>query len=567
MNSEPKSALFAADGHPDENQLLLAFERELSAEEVAQVEQHLGTCWSCRARSEEMQRGILAFVEYREKKYLPSLSTPPHDFENFRGSLRVTAGASPRAGLLVRIWRWLSALFVLPGQVKWVSVVAAGMTLLIVWVQVIDPPVISANEFLSRAIAAEKPPATRETGKRVYVARQKIQIRSGDRDFVKDFEWTVGGPVQQPAWDLQSDPLQWNVPLTAVAFAKWRDTLKKKKDKVKRSTGFLTLDTVAEHSPIREAWIVVRADDFHLVEQHLRFANDRRVDFREIAFQVIGEAQESKPSAQTESRTVTTIEPPMAPPQPSQSDLDEMEVQVRYTLFSHRWDLEEDLTIGRDRGRVTLSGTAGSAEREKDMRAAFSTFSNFQLSIGAPSPLSASASAPNRGLPSKGATASSIPLLREVLDDSFSTRDERLAFVDRCLSASDAELAHAWALKRLADRYSELERQRLKPESRDKLREMARVHLQAISQANVELNPLFDLLPSSTASSASAPTSWRTGVLSLFSQIQQQDDLVTSLVVGTQTGAQDLASASARLRSIHQNIPFLLSGVAKFAGN
>ena len=85
MNTETEKPALVAGEHPDENQLLLALERELSPEEIAQVEQHLGTCWSCRARSSEMQSGILAFVEYREKRYLPSLESPPHDYRNFPG--------------------------------------------------------------------------------------------------------------------------------------------------------------------------------------------------------------------------------------------------------------------------------------------------------------------------------------------------------------------------------------------------------------------------------------------------------------------------------------------------
>jgi len=50
MNTETEKPALVAGEHPDENQLLLALERELSPEETAQVEQHLGTCWSCRAR-------------------------------------------------------------------------------------------------------------------------------------------------------------------------------------------------------------------------------------------------------------------------------------------------------------------------------------------------------------------------------------------------------------------------------------------------------------------------------------------------------------------------------------
>jgi predicted anti-sigma-YlaC factor YlaD len=69
MNTDMDSpGLFAADGHPDENQLLLALEKELSPDEAARVEQHLGQCWSCRARFDEMERGILSFVEYRERR-------------------------------------------------------------------------------------------------------------------------------------------------------------------------------------------------------------------------------------------------------------------------------------------------------------------------------------------------------------------------------------------------------------------------------------------------------------------------------------------------------------------
>jgi hypothetical protein len=87
MNSETKPAT-RLDGHPDENDLLLALERELPPEEIEEIEKHLGECWSCRARFEEMQRGILVFVEYREDRYLPPLEGPPNAFRSFPGNAR-----------------------------------------------------------------------------------------------------------------------------------------------------------------------------------------------------------------------------------------------------------------------------------------------------------------------------------------------------------------------------------------------------------------------------------------------------------------------------------------------
>jgi len=94
MNTEIEKPSFDADGHPDENQLLLALEGELPSGEAMQIEQHLGTCWSCRARSHEMQRGILAFVEYREKRYLPSIETSPNDFRGFPAALMFPSGVN-----------------------------------------------------------------------------------------------------------------------------------------------------------------------------------------------------------------------------------------------------------------------------------------------------------------------------------------------------------------------------------------------------------------------------------------------------------------------------------------
>src|SRR5262252_11171221 len=105
MKMEREVTAFGAGGHPDENQLLLALERELSPEEAEEVEHHLGSCWSCRARSHEMQRGILAFVEYREKRYLPSLESPPQDFRGFPGQLKNLAKESRSRELFAGIWR------------------------------------------------------------------------------------------------------------------------------------------------------------------------------------------------------------------------------------------------------------------------------------------------------------------------------------------------------------------------------------------------------------------------------------------------------------------------------
>ena len=69
-------------------------------------------------------------------------------------------------------------------------------------------------------------------------------------------------------------------------FAAWRDSVSTRKDKVKRSGDRWTLDTTAVDDLVKEAWLVVRASDFHPLEQHIRFADDRQLDFEELAFEL-----------------------------------------------------------------------------------------------------------------------------------------------------------------------------------------------------------------------------------------------------------------------------------------
>lgn len=558
MNSEIRSGVFAADEHPDENQLLLALERELSAEEVSQLERHLGNCWSCRARSEEMQRGILAFVEYREKRYLPSLKTPPTDYRGFEGRLRSVAVEGGRIGLLAKIWRRIIALFAFPGQVKWVSVVATSMALVIFWAEVLNPPAISANELLTRAVAAQNPPASIEKGAPLRVAHQKVKIRIGSQTIVRDFAWTLGRPIQHVQWNTQSNLLEWNAPLSAEGFSLWRDSLQERSDRVKRSGDLLRLDTRAAHSFIREAWMVVRANDFHPVEQHMQFADDRQLDLTELAFEIRDQPQPVVQSSTVTRPPSTSVDKPKTAALPSQAELDETEFQLRYILFTHQWDLGEDLSIGRDSGKVTLSGKVSSAERERAMQATLSTLPHVQLSLDIPGVVKG---APH-GISAPGQTLSAAPLLKDTLERTFTSRQERLAFVDRCLAASDTALTHAWALKRLADRYNEAQENALNPESARKLHEMLRTHLAQLSRANAELQALVDVLPGSAFKAPeTAPLNWRSGMLALFTKVQQQDDRVASLVVGTGMNGLDLGTASLEFQSAHLEIDTLLGSL------
>jgi len=254
MNQEMKSVMFGGDGHPDENELLLALERELPPDGIAQIDAHLGECWSCRARSEEMHRGILAFVEYRENLYLPSLEGPPTGFRSFPRQLQnVIAGIQPpSAG--TRLRQALSKLLALPTSIRWASAVAVITSVLLFWTQVLfNPTVVSAQELLTRAMAAQNPGSSVGGGGRRKVVRQRVQIRSGMRTFVREFQWTAGKGAPETHWEIQRGIQEWNSPMTAEGFMEWRNSVAVKNDTVKRSGEILSLTTAAETGPVKRA--------------------------------------------------------------------------------------------------------------------------------------------------------------------------------------------------------------------------------------------------------------------------------------------------------------------------
>src|SRR6202021_3534694 len=130
------------EGHPSEDQLLLTLEGEVATEEAARIQQHVAGCWSCKARYEEMQRGILAFVEYREKLYLPALAPPSTNSSGFRLRLRAMTNEVAPAPFLAKCWRKLALVWrpFRHVQLRWVSVVAAAMAALLLLTEGLSPP-------------------------------------------------------------------------------------------------------------------------------------------------------------------------------------------------------------------------------------------------------------------------------------------------------------------------------------------------------------------------------------------------------------------------------------------
>jgi hypothetical protein len=243
---------------------------------------------------------------------------------------------------------------------------------------------------------------------------------------------------------------------------------------------------------------------------------------------------------------------------PPAVNLDEAELGLRYTMFVRNLDDDEDLQISRTSDAVVLSGIASSAERLRELQTALAGLPSVRLAI---SPPGAAAAAPAPAASQRPAAGASVPLLKDRLDSAFASADARHDFVNSCLFDSDSALSHAWALRRLAERYPDDARHALSAESQTKLDEMVRGHIRQIAAANVRLSVLLDVLPPpETPRSERTPAGFGPGIAILFDLVQRQDSVIAALIAGTQT-TDTAASAADKFRAGHEAISRLTAAL------
>src|ERR1700730_16987876 len=93
--------------HLSDEQMLLALDGELPAQEATRVDVHVAACWSCRARREQIEKAIGDVVEYRDRLIEPYFSLPTSGRPRFVTRLEEFARTLARPPLWNRILRAL----------------------------------------------------------------------------------------------------------------------------------------------------------------------------------------------------------------------------------------------------------------------------------------------------------------------------------------------------------------------------------------------------------------------------------------------------------------------------
>ena len=524
--------------HPSPSALLLAIEGELSAKEELAVNQHLQKCWECRAQSEKLREGILQYMAYHDD-LSKNMDPPPAGWAGFPYRLHSVAAECLQHTKQVRLVSFVALARAL--AIAAVLVLAAYLTVS----RLVHPPAVSANEVLRLAAKARR--AEWERGPH-GPARQRLLIRHGGRSLTRE---VVRGANQavQPADSATSDEqdlqrvftgsgLNWRDPLDPEAFAHWRSSLAAKQDRVQTAGNQLTLTTVGSGPfPVLEASLTLRTADWHPLSEQLRLADQSRVDITELPAED-GSAVAAVASPETRSSDVETpVEPKTVSNEVTigTADLEKSELQARVALHTIRADLGEQIEIRRDNATVIVKGLANTSERKHQIETALAGISDVSIAVRSIAEIS-----PGRSrTPATSLTLNSAqqpPLLRDRLFQVFPDETERQHFVDRTLARSQAALMRAWAVRRLAERYTPEESAHLDSGSREALRELLNDNLTAMHGELGDLRSSWGaLLPLGEAVAPppqQSPADWQTRALQLFPAVESVDQLSTWALAG-----------------------------------
>lgn len=324
---------------------------------------------------------------------------------------------------------------------------------------------------------------------------------------------------------FQANHLDQRQPLSAAAYGRWRNTVRSQQEDVIETSLLngdkaLAIRTAVEGphdvKKIIEGELIVREQDWHAVEQRLKVQGKSEIlDYAlaEKAFDVV--ALTSLPPSLfadfVPPAVATAVSPKIAAPvvsPPSEADSLAVEIQAHYVLHQLKACLGKPLEVTRNAaGRVQVSGLVETQDEKRELLVALETVPAATKRIqtieeavkaeasmpSAPAELQASSEV----LPpqqSMKAQTNRLPL-QDQLEQYFSTAKslqtegksesakvalEIAELSNTIISLSKSVMAEAWALRRLAERYSGDRSAGLTPHSRLLLHNMVQDHLSSL---------------------------------------------------------------------------------------
>jgi hypothetical protein len=499
--------------HLQDDDLLRLLDGELPDRDASKLRSHMEACWTCRARLEEFETTIGEYVRYREgmKSILPA---PPRAWADLEPP-RLQPAARRRHLFGLRPMHWLAA--------------AACLLVAFILIRRFERvPEVNAAELLRKATASQA---------NVVDPHRRITVKTSRRSFTRTASTiAVASDDAELRQMFDTARFSWDDPLSARAFAAWRDQLPQKTDTVEEIDTSYIIRTTSPASTLRRATLTLRARDLRPVKEMLEFTTDT-VEIAEAPAEEVAGAPPSPSPLAARPATVPNIAVSPAP----------LELQVFLALHRIGADLGEPVEIHRSGSQLSVIGTGLTAARKEQLRGALSEIPGVELRFDdAKAATSGGVSPPDR---STSATAPMQIRLQAMLG----SREFAEEFTNRALDASDAVMARVHALRAIAKAFPPEIESGLPQPDRDVLTNLRGDHREALSQRIADLQrALKPVLPGTTRGQAEAVANWQTAAQTLFTAAQGFDQLLNAALAGPSGDDSDferLAVALGRLEA------------------
>jgi hypothetical protein len=327
-------------------------EGNLGAEDIGRLVDHLDACRKCSERLESFEP---ALVEYQQFRALvaPRLPRPARPWAVLSRELeRQTGGTAPvlLRGPFRAPWRPLLA-----------AAFAAGLIVGALWMWPRQKGQ-DVEQVLAAARQSGPAPGSRlrvETASGVFV-RPAILIGTGVR----------AGGSDSLRTRFVAARYDWDNPLSAGSYARWRDSLARRSDYLTATDGGTTIHTATEDSTLREAELTLAGGDLTPLAGRFEFEDEQWV-----AISVLPESTDGAVSAPAAPQ-------PAAPvlPQAPEPPLVERELRVRLAIdrLSAEAGLPVTVEVQAD-GRIVVTPYGLAPDLGRQLQASLAGIPNVTL--------------------------------------------------------------------------------------------------------------------------------------------------------------------------------------------
>ena len=484
--------------HLEDDQLLQYADGELPARKAREAQRHLEACWQCRAELKESQDLVNECVRYRKnvlQNYLPSPPVPWGDI--YQGFAKIDASRND-VSLFVRIGR----IFSMRQLTRWTPIAVAMGLIVAAFLELRQTPSVEAAELLRKAVLASdaRPQKPRH-----------IQIRTS-----KNLQQTL--PLR-----FRTANYNWDNPLSAKSYQAWRDQLPEKRDEVTTADGEYRIRTTTTSSEIKEATLTLKAPDLEPKRERLEFRDDEWVEIAEVAEDtttISGPA----PTIRIPSHPAATLTPPAA----TAGD----ELHVLAALHGVGADLGDPIEVARNGTQVLVSGVGIAPQRQQQIRSTLEAIPNVVVRFSDP----AAALAQPQPQPDSTVTnpaGADATAFQSRLEKQAGGRQRFEQLSAQVLDMSDTMMSRAYALRRLAERFSPDVEAQLSAADRQILHNVNSEHVDALAQQETQIEKLLGPVLISMGGSSGNPAAAAGTAEDVFRSARRVESLLATMLGAT----------------------------------